>query len=119
MVAVRTAAVSGQDTPDSRPEERGRVHIRDRVIVRAAEHAATEVSGVRGLSRPTGGRGPVRVRVHTSGDIITLRLRAGIDYPHPVREVAARAREHIRQRVEVLTGKNVRHVDVEIAELVR
>ncbi|OKI16013.1 hypothetical protein A6A08_26335, partial [Nocardiopsis sp. TSRI0078] len=90
----------------------GRTVIEHGVVEKVAAQAVREVPGARLVrSRAT--------RARISGDIVLLRLRVGIHYPRSAREVAARVRGHVRQRVERITGKRVRHIDIEIAELVR
>lgn len=90
----------------------GRVDIVPTVIEKAAARAAREIDGV-----TTPRHRASRVRV--SGQAVLLRLRIGVRYPEPVRETAARVREHVRDRVEHLTGSRVHHIDIEIVEMVR
>ncbi|WP_150244559.1 Asp23/Gls24 family envelope stress response protein [Nocardiopsis quinghaiensis] len=90
----------------------GRTVIEHDVVEKAAAQAVREVPGAL-LARSRG------TRARISGEIILLRLRVGVHYPHSAREVAARVRGHVRQRVERITGKRIRHIDIEIAELVR
>jgi uncharacterized alkaline shock family protein YloU len=90
----------------------GRTDIGTGVIEKAAARAVREVEGA-GAVR---GR-PARAR--TSGDVVLLRLRIAVRYPRAAREVAVRVREHVKDRVEWMTGRTVHHIDIEIAELVR
>ena len=90
----------------------GRTDIASGVIEKVAARAVREVDGASAVrARP--------VRARTSGDIVLLRLRIAVRYPRATREVAARVREHVKDRVEWTTGRTVHHIDIEIAELVR
>jgi len=40
-------------------------------------------------------------------------------YPAPVRAVTREVRSHVIERVTTLTGLEVRHVDIEVADLLR
>nr|WP_077693349.1 MULTISPECIES: Asp23/Gls24 family envelope stress response protein [Nocardiopsis] len=90
----------------------GRTVIEHDVVEKVAAQAVREVPGALLVRSRT-------ARARISGDIVLLRLRVGVHYPRSAREVAARTRGHVRQRVERITGKQVRHIDIEIAELVR
>ncbi|MDT0331101.1 Asp23/Gls24 family envelope stress response protein [Nocardiopsis lambiniae] len=90
----------------------GRTDIASAVIEKTAARAVGEVEG----ARATRGRS---VRARVSGDVVLLRLRIAVDYPEPVRRIAALVRSRVRDRVEHTTGKQVHHIDIEIAETVR
>ncbi|SIO86715.1 hypothetical protein BQ8420_13400 [Nocardiopsis sp. JB363] len=51
--------------------------------------------------------------------MVLLRLRIDVDYPRSVGRVAGAVREHVKDQVERITGKQVHHIDIEIVELVR
>ncbi|WP_304453764.1 Asp23/Gls24 family envelope stress response protein [Nocardiopsis sp. YSL2] len=125
MAGTRTDAVPRQrvetEPPGSAGRHResgaardpgGRTDIASGVIEKAAARAVREVDGASAVrARP--------VRARTSGRVVLLRLRIAVRYPRATREVAARVREHVKDRVEWTTGMTVHHIDIEIAELVR
>ncbi len=122
MVGVRSDTVPRQRMPGVRERPDGR-HVRGRdpggntdipgaVIGKIAARAVGEVPGARS-SRSRA------ARTRVSGEIVLLRLRIDVDYPLPVRRVAGAVREHVKSRVERITGKQVNHIDIEISELVR
>ena len=122
MVGVGSGTVPKQRAPAPRTETAGR-HARGRdpggrtdipgsVIEKVAAKGVGEVSGVR-----TARSRAARARV--SGEVVLLRLRINVDYPRSVRRAAEAVREHVKSRVEWVTGKRVHHIDIEIAELMR
>lgn len=98
--------------PESTRDPGGRTDIDGDVIEKTAAHAAREVTGVRKVRTRT-------VRARVSGQVVLLRLRIAVGYPEPIREIAGRVREYVREQVEHTTGKQVHHIDIEIVELVR
>lgn len=90
----------------------GRTVIDTGVIEKIAARAIRDIAGARAARAR-----PARARV--SGTVVLLRLRVAVDYPMPMARTAALIREHVRKRVEFGTGKQVPHIDIEIAELVR
>jgi uncharacterized alkaline shock family protein YloU len=82
------------------------------VIEKTAAKVVGEVPGAR-VARSRAARARV------SGEVVLLRLRIEVDYPRPTRQVAQAVREHVKNRLEWITGKQVHHIDIEIAELVR
>lgn len=106
------------------PEERGTTIIRDGVLTKIAAEAASEVEGARGRSSRLGGwfgegDRSIQAQVRRSGRIVTLHLEIALDYPRPIRRTAGEVRARVRDQVEGLTGLAVRHVDIDIVELVR
>jgi uncharacterized alkaline shock family protein YloU len=102
--------------------ERGRTTIRDRAVARIVVRAAQDVEASGGLGRtivgvPVPGRRPARTEVRVNGDIVTAKVALSVTYPMPVRAVARRVRQSVRDRVMELTGLTVRQVDVDVAEL--
>ena len=65
----------------------GRTDIASGVIVKTAARAVADVAGAREAAR---GRA---VRARVSGDVVLLRLRISVDYPEPVRRIAALVRD--------------------------
>ena len=90
----------------------GRTEIPGAVIEKVAGRATGEVSGARAARSKA-------ARARVSGEVVLLRLRIEVSYPRSANNVAAAVREHVKGRVEAITGKQVHHIDIEIAELVR
>ncbi|WP_190318530.1 hypothetical protein [Nocardiopsis listeri] len=122
MVGVRSDTVPQHKVPGPRSESSGsrartrdpggRVDIPGSVIEKAASKATGEVSGARAARSRS-------ARASVSGEVVLLRLRVDVDYPRSVTRVAGAVREHVKDRIERITGKQVHHIDIEIAELVR
>ncbi|WP_433334037.1 Asp23/Gls24 family envelope stress response protein [Spirillospora sp. CA-294931] len=107
------------------PGERGTTTIAERVVARITREAVDETADAGGLDKkmlgvqvPGGGRA-ARTDVRIEGSVVTARVRMSIAYPAPVRETAHRVRDHVRERVESMTGLSVRNVDIDVAELER
>ncbi|GAB3737076.1 Asp23/Gls24 family envelope stress response protein [Nocardiopsis nanhaiensis] len=90
----------------------GRTEIPGSVIEKVAASASGEVPGARAARSRA-------ARARVSGEVVLLRLRVEVSYPRSARQVATAVREHVKGRVESITGKQVHHIDIEIAELVR
>jgi uncharacterized alkaline shock family protein YloU len=60
-----------------------------------------------------------RVSAHSDGHLAMIQLRLSLAYPAPVRTVTREVRRHVIERVTALTGFEVRHVDIEVARLLR
>jgi uncharacterized alkaline shock family protein YloU len=109
------------------PGERGRTAIADRVVARVAARAVAEVEQTGGVARQLigitigrqAGEGTARVSARTDGHLAMIQLRLSLDYPAPVRTVTREVRKHVIDRVTGLTGLEVRHVDIEVARLLR
>lgn len=125
MAEVRTDTVPRQrEDPGGEPtrgrheraapgrEPGGRTVIEASVVEKAAARAVREVPGARAVKTRA-------ARARMAGDVVLLRLRIAVRYPRSAREVAARVRAHVKDRIERTTGKQVHHIDIEIAELVR
>ncbi len=109
------------------PEQRGRTTIADRVVAQVAARAVTEVAQTGGaarqligftLGRQTG-QGPARVSARVDGNLAMIEMRLTLAYPAPVRSLTREVRRHVMERVASLTGIEVRHVDIEVARLLR
>ena len=48
-----------------------------------------------------------------------IEMRLSLAYPAPVRALTREVRRHVTERVTGLTGLEVRHVDIEVARLLR
>jgi len=109
------------------PEQRGRTTIADRVVAQVATRAVAEVAQTGGaarqligftLGRQTG-QGPARVSARVDGNLAMIEMRLTLAYPAPVRSLTREVRRHVIERVASLTGIEVRHVDIEVARLLR
>ncbi|MEU7830923.1 MULTISPECIES: Asp23/Gls24 family envelope stress response protein [unclassified Nonomuraea] len=110
--------VPGQrPTPAVPPEGRGRTEVTDRVAVKIARHAAGEVAGVGEVIERGGLRGTRPASATVRGDTVEIGLTVSVAYPMPLRVVAAAIRSHVASRIAALTGLQVSHVDITMAEL--
>jgi uncharacterized alkaline shock family protein YloU len=109
------------------PEQRGRTAIADRVVARLAARAVAEVEQTAGaapeligvaVGRQTG-KGLARVSARIDGHLAMIEMRLSLAYPAPVRTLTRQVRQHVIDRVTALTGLEVRHVDIEVARLLR
>lgn len=109
------------------PGQRGRTTIADRVVAKVATQAVAEVAQVGGaarqligitLGRQTG-QGPARVSARVDGGLAMIEMRLTLSYPAPVRSLCHQVRGHVMERVTSLTGIEVRHVDIQVARLIR
>lgn len=124
---MSTLDLAAPPTPLAVPEQRGRTTIADRVVARVATRAVAEVAQTGGaarqligitLGRQTG-EGPARVSAHIDGNLAMIEMRLTLAYPAPVRTLSREVRRHVMERVASLTGIEVRHVDIEVARLLR
>jgi uncharacterized alkaline shock family protein YloU len=109
------------------PEHRGQTAIADRVVARLAARAASEVEQAGGaapqlagvtVGRQTG-KGLARVTARVDGHLAMIEMRLSLAYPAPARTLAREVRQRVIDRVTGLTGLEVRHVDIEVARLLR
>lgn len=109
------------------PGQRGRTTIADRVVTRVAVRAVAEVEQTGGVARQLmgftigrqTGEGCADVSARIDGHLAMIQLRLSLAYPAPVRAVTREVRRHVIERVTSLTGFEVRHVDIDVASLVR
>lgn len=109
-------------TPADTSGTRGSMTIADRVVEKIAQVAAGEVeraSGIpRGLLGTTFGRPTATTRPRASAKVdvstVSLKLSVSVEYPAPVRDVAAEVRERVARRVYELTGLKVTEIDVTV-----
>lgn len=114
-------------TPLAVPGQRGRTTIADRVVAQIATRAVAEVAQTGGAARQLigitlgrqAGQGPARVSARVDGNLAMIELRLTLAYPVPVRTLTREVRGHVVERVASLTGIEVRHVDIEVARLLR
>ena len=109
------------------PGQRGQTTIADRVVTQVAARAVSEVEQTGGAARQLmgftigrqRGEGAARVSVRIDGHLAMIQLRLSLAYPAPVRSLTREVRSHVIERVTGLTGFEVRHVDIEVASLLR
>jgi uncharacterized alkaline shock family protein YloU len=113
--AARPAQPARQAVP---VEQRGRTDIAERVVSRIAARAAGEVARV----RKVGERGPLAFRGGTRAivdrELTALRLDLTVEYPAPLLHVAEEVRQHVTERIRVLTGLAVGHIDIDVTNVV-
>jgi uncharacterized alkaline shock family protein YloU len=117
---------------DSRTPGLGAIHISKQVVAKVAAYAATELPDVggpsRGLARMPGGdmlgtggadlhRRP-KVTAHVDDGHAYLDLVVSVRWPASVPQVSATLREHVRERVQQLTGLQVGEIRIAVADLV-
>lgn len=105
------------------PAERGETRIHDRVVERLVSASASEVAGTGGTHRrllgvPVSSADRPVAEAVVNGSVVTARVSLSVDYPSPVREVAAQVRDTVSSQVERMTGLRVAEVDVVVAALV-
>ena len=103
---------------------RGRLVLADRVIEKIAGQAAVEVAATSGRSGGFLGLGAEadpgarpKVDVTLSAESADLALAVGIAYPGSIRRATQEVRDHVTERVETLTGVDVRRVDIDVTFL--
>jgi uncharacterized alkaline shock family protein YloU len=106
------------------PRRRGRLVLAVKVIEKVAGQAATEVSvtsgrvgGLFGFGTDADPKARPHVEVALSEDSADLALAVGIAYPGSLRAATDRVRSHVVERVEELTGVDVRRVDIDVTFL--
>lgn len=124
MTAV---AVTAPQFALNAPGQRGRTTIAEKVVTKVAAQAVSEVEQTAGVARELigitlgrqTGAGQARVSARIDGHLTLIELRLALSYPAPVRTVTREVRRHVIERVSGLTGLEVRHVDIEVARLLR
>ena len=119
--------VTAPPSPLTVPGQRGRTTIADRVVAQIATRAVAEVGQAGGAGRPLiglmlgrqAGQGPARATARVNGNLAMIEMRVSLAYPAPVRSLSREVRGHVMERVTALTGIEVRHVDIEVARLLR
>ncbi|MDP9865513.1 MULTISPECIES: Asp23/Gls24 family envelope stress response protein [Streptosporangium] len=116
--AARSAAPARRVRPAVPAERRGRTDIPERVVSRIAARAAGEVARVREVRE----RGPLtftgRTRATVDGDLTALRLEVSVEYPAPLRQLTEAVRRHVADRVALLTGLHIGHIDIAVTGVV-
>lgn len=120
--------VAAPPSPLTVAGQRGRTIIADRVVAKIAARAVAEVGQTGGAARELigltvgrqSGEGPARVSAQVNGSLALIEMRLSLAYPAPVRSLTREVlRRHVMERVAALTGIEVRHVDIEVARLLR
>jgi uncharacterized alkaline shock family protein YloU len=133
-VTERPGTPTGQETAqaDSRAPDLGAIRVNKEVVAKVAAAAAAELPDVggpsRGLARMPGGdmlgtggadlHGWPKVTAHVDGGKAYLDMVVSIRWPASVPQVSAALREHVRGRVQQLTGLQVGEVSIAVADLV-
>ncbi|GAA4223593.1 putative alkaline shock family protein YloU [Streptosporangium album] len=116
--ATRPAQPALPVRPAVPAEQRGRTDIPERVVSRIAARAAGEVAGVREVRD----RWPLsfggRTRAAVDGELTTLSLDVSVEYPTPLLQVTEAVRRHVADRVHVLTGLHIGHIDIDVTDVV-
>jgi uncharacterized alkaline shock family protein YloU len=101
---------------------RGRTTIADRVVEKIAAITAGEVDRASGtprrllgtrFSRPSASTRP-RASAKVDETTVSLKLSVSVEYPAPVRDVAAEVRERVARRIYELTGLKVTEIDITV-----
>ncbi|MFI6919647.1 Asp23/Gls24 family envelope stress response protein [Nonomuraea spiralis] len=114
--ATRVTVPRQRAAPAGDPGRRGRTEIGERVVAKIACCAAREVPEVRD-ARLGGVPWTRSSSAEVRGNRATVRLNVTVAYPAPLHAVAARLREHVRNRVAMQTGLDVTRLDVIMTDL--
>ncbi len=116
-----TAAHAGSRDLDSR----GRTVLDRKVLEKIASQVASEESFAGGSSGGFLGIGAhsdlsarPKVTVELAGNIAVLSVEIGLLYPVPLRQVTEQLRRRIGERVNALTGVEVRQIDITVSWLI-
>lgn len=104
----------------SDPGTRGLTRIAPNVVERVAAFACRKASGV--LSESNADRStipPIRAQADVMGSHVHLAVRLPVEYPRPIVEVSASAREVVNEAVHRLCGLHVDTVDIEAVPINR
>ena len=123
-VAPASGEVEGGPFPRE-PAARGITEIAPAVFEKLAMQATAEVPGVQGEVRtglerllPWASGSPTDAAAEVGDDDVALDLTFNVAYPEPVRRVADEVRRHVAERIETLTGRTVRYINITVPELV-
>ncbi|MGP9683583.1 Asp23/Gls24 family envelope stress response protein [Brachybacterium sp. AOP3-A1-3] len=118
------SAVHGTTAPATELEDRGTTTFPAQVVARIAEQVASEVphigsdaGGVLGVGARRDFASRPSARCDVYGRTAVLTLDVGVDFPSPLAPALGALREHVRERVEHLTGLEVGRLDVTISWL--
>jgi uncharacterized alkaline shock family protein YloU len=110
--------------PPARPEAlatpKGETVVAPAVVATVARCAAGEVDGVEVVDS-SGLRGLLGRSAGASADVASrqtaIDLRLAVCWPQPIPDVVERVRQHVRARVQELTGYEVSDVDIVVGSL--
>ncbi len=105
--------------PEAQIEE-GKISISKEVVTSIAGLAAMEVEGIvppRGEEFPKGEAVKRFVDTEVGEGEVRIRVKVGVKYGYPVREVAQKLQERVKGEIEKMTGLQVSAVDVEVTRL--
>jgi uncharacterized alkaline shock family protein YloU len=131
-LTTRHAADPATSPPeDAGPSSGGTIHISKDVIAKVAAQAAGELPDVGG---PTHGLGHLhgtdklggkadlsrrpKASAHVDGDRAYIDLVVSVRWPASLPDVTAALRDHVRARVEQVTGLHVGAVDIDVTDLI-
>jgi uncharacterized alkaline shock family protein YloU len=121
--SVEAAGESLPELPGA--EDRGSLTIAEKVVERVAGYAVTRVEGASAAPRRVLGVnvGETRpdseasVDARVEGRTAVVSATVAITWPHPVRTVAARLRQQVRDDVRRMTGVEVAQIDFDVVAL--
>ena len=112
----------------------GMVSIDDQVVEKTAAQAAIEIPDAGGAAPRVLGRSMTgaaalgaretsltalpKVSADVDGSLVILDLSISVRWPASVPEVTSAVREHVRSRVEELTGLTVAEISISVTDLV-
>ncbi|MCO7218358.1 Asp23/Gls24 family envelope stress response protein [Klenkia sp. PcliD-1-E] len=108
------------DTP---PEDRGRLDIKDRVIVKIAAHAATGIEHATGSPHRVLGvaigdeLGAPAVTAQVHGDIATITIDLGVAWPASIIDVTRAVRAAVIDRLTTLADIHTAQVDIAVTAM--
>lgn len=130
-----TLATATDDQAPAHPgrTELGKVTLQDRVVIKIAARAVTEVpdagaAAPRILGRTVGAAVPgirqsslseqPKVAVDVDLSVASITLSISVRWPASIPEVTAAVREHVIARVTEMTGLRIIDIRIEVADLV-
>ncbi|PFG68952.1 Asp23/Gls24 family envelope stress response protein [Enemella evansiae] len=124
LMDTRTEATTPTPRRAAPEEQRGSTNIPAKVVAKIAEQVAAEVSNVGAAAGGVLGVGARRdfdarptVECELYGHVAVLRMDVGMAFPTNLVAAARSLREHVRDRVEYLTGLEVGRLDIQISWL--
>ncbi|MDQ2851377.1 MAG: Asp23/Gls24 family envelope stress response protein [Actinomycetota bacterium] len=115
--AVAGAEAESQPKHQQDPAQRGTLDVRTVAIQHIVERAASQVPGTVAHSAGLGkllGKGYPSADIDVRGASTWIRLQIAVVWPTALEEVAARARDQVREHTTRLSGTDVRRVDVTV-----
>jgi uncharacterized alkaline shock family protein YloU len=117
---------SGDPVVDAERSARGSVTVAGRVVEKIAAVAISDVEQASGVPRRLlgqslerlGSSNRPRVSATIDGSEVRLKLTVSVEYPAPVRVVAAQVRDAVRDQVNTFTGLTVGRIDITVPALV-